>query len=90
MDQLNTVTKNIDSSMQKLTLANLTLENIKTKTLTLKYTADNLKQNSTKLQERNVEGKILKKDLINICHYFHNTIFNYKIFIQNSMFIVKI
>jgi len=56
MDQLNTVTKNIDNSMQKVILANLTLENLKAKTITLKDTALNLKQNSTKLQERNVEG----------------------------------
>lgn len=56
MDQLNAVTKNIDNSVQKVILANLTLENLKTKTIALKDTAVNLKQNSTKLQERNVEG----------------------------------
>lgn len=56
MDQLNAVTKNIDNSVQKVILANLTLENLKAKTITLKDTAVNLKQNSTKLQERNVEG----------------------------------
>lgn len=64
MDQLNAVTKNIDSSVQKLVLANLTLENIKAKTLTLKDTAVNLKQNSTKLQERNVEGKIFSNIIL--------------------------
>lgn len=58
MDQLNAVTKNIDNSVQKVILANLTLENLKAKTITLKDTAVNLKQNSTKLQERNVEGNI--------------------------------
>lgn len=58
MDQLNAVTKNIDNSVQKIILANLTLENLKAKTITLKDTAVNLKQNSTKLQERNVEGNI--------------------------------
>lgn len=56
MDQLNVITKNIDNSMQKVVLANLTLENLKAKTYTLKETAQNLKYNSTKLQERNVEG----------------------------------
>lgn len=58
MDQLNAVTKNIDNSVQKVILANLTLENLKGKTITLKDTAVSLKQNSTKLQERNVEGNI--------------------------------
>lgn len=57
MDQLNAVTKTIDNTMQKLILANLTLGNLKAKTVTLKETALDLKQNSTKLQERNVEGK---------------------------------
>jgi len=56
MDQLNAVTKTIDNTMQKIVLANLTLGNLKTKTVTLKESALNLKQNSTKLQERNVEG----------------------------------
>lgn len=56
MDQLNAVTKSIDNSMQKVILANLTLENLKAKTVALKDTTLNLKQNSTKLQERNVEG----------------------------------
>lgn len=56
MDQLNVIAKNIDNSMQKVFLANLTLENLKAKTFTLKETAQNLKYNSTKLQERNVEG----------------------------------
>lgn len=56
LDQLTTVTKTIDNSMQKVVLANLTLGNLKTKTSVLKETAQNLKQNSTKLQERNVEG----------------------------------
>lgn len=56
MDQLNIVTKNVDNTMQKIILANLTLGNLKEKTITLKETAQSLKQNSTKLQERNVEG----------------------------------
>lgn len=56
LDQLTAVTKTIENSMQKVVLANLTLGNLKTKTSVLKETAQNLKQNSTKLQERNVEG----------------------------------
>lgn len=57
MDQLNTITKTIDNAMQKVILANLTLGNLNAKTTTLKDTAQGLKQNSTKLQERNVEGR---------------------------------
>lgn len=56
LDQLNAVTKTIDNSMQKVVLVNMTLGNLKSKTSDLKDTALNLKQNSTKLQERNVEG----------------------------------
>lgn len=56
MDQLNAITKTIDNTMQKVILANLTLGNLNAKTATLKDTAQGLKQNSTKLQERNVEG----------------------------------
>lgn len=58
MDQLNAVTKTIDNTMQKIVLANLTLGNLKAKANTLKESALNLKQNSTKLQERNVEGAL--------------------------------
>lgn len=56
MDQLNSITKTIDNTMQKVILANLTLSNLKEKTTNLKENALNLRQNSTKLQERNVEG----------------------------------
>lgn len=58
-DQLNTITKNIDNAMQRMILANLTLGNLNAKTITLKDTAQDLKQNSTKLQERNVEGRLI-------------------------------
>jgi len=90
MDQLNAVTKNIDSSVQKLILANLTLENIKAKTLTLKDTAVNLKQNSTKLQERNVEGKIFNYIILfleNCQKRFEiiSTIFIYRITYSKNM-----
>lgn len=57
MDQLNVVTKTIDNTMQRVILANLTLENLKAKAVNLKETALSLKNNSTQLQERNVEGK---------------------------------
>jgi len=58
MDQLNSITKTIDNTMQKVILANLTLSNLKEKTANLKENALNLRQNSTKLQERNVEGAL--------------------------------
>lgn len=65
MDQLNVVTKTIDNTMQRVILANLTLGNLKAKANNLKETAQSLKNNSTQLQERNVEGKknILFKSL---------------------------
>lgn len=57
MDQLNVVTKTIDNTMQRVILANLTLGNLNAKAINLKETAQSLKNNSTQLQERNVEGK---------------------------------
>lgn len=57
MDQLNVVTKTIDNTMQRVILANLTLGNLNAKAVNLKETAQSLKNNSTQLQERNVEGK---------------------------------
>jgi len=57
MDQLNVVTKTIDNTMQRVILANLTLGNLKAKAVNLKETALSLKNNSTQLQERNVEGR---------------------------------
>lgn len=56
MDQLNSVTKTIDNTGQKINVANITLGNLKEKTISLMDAAQSLKQNSTKLQERNVEG----------------------------------
>lgn len=58
MDPLNSVTSTIDNTIQKIVLANLTLGNLKIKTNILKETAESLKQNSTRLQERNVEGEV--------------------------------
>lgn len=58
MDQLNAVTKTIDNTMQRVILANLTLGSLKAKAINLKETAQSLKNNSTQLQERNVEGAL--------------------------------
>jgi len=70
MDQLNVVTKTIDNTMQRVILANLTLGNLNAKAINLKETALSLKNNSTQLQERNVEGK--KNIFKNSYFFIHN------------------